>query len=341
MKMIASLVLLGLVLAAASAGAVRPRALRVDRSGEAASVPPQDETAAAGATNPIRPSTTTKAFSDPASEVGPYNLVIIILDCSRSFQVPSRSPGVEGKVLAVEALRIVEQFFRAGANQKRRRTDAGDLYYLIAADAASQVIWSGTRAQLAELTPDALARKLAVRAQFAACTDLEAALNEAGTILQRHPEASDAYVLTFSDLLHEPPLKSWRKCAPKSGEPPKGIDWNTLASAHLGFYFVSKEFPYRPDAKWKAEVERRGLQADFFDAAQALTAGLALTPPPPAVYKPTQAEVGVAHARAEGFVQTVVSAVKWFVLLCVMAMASLFGWVAWTRQRGKVARSPQ
>lgn len=262
----------------------------------------------------------------------PFNLVIVVLDASRSLRVPSRAPGIKGKVLADEGLRMVQEFFRDSANQKRRRTDGHDLYYIVAADAASQVIWSGTREQLSELTPQELARKLTVREQFANCTDLEAAMNEVAAICQKHPEAAEVYVLTFSDLLHEPPQKSWRKCAQPSGEPPTGIDWKTLSRAHLGFYFVSKDFPHRPDAKWKLELERRGLQADFFDAAQALSAGLTLSLPPPAVYKPTQAQVETARTRAASLTHTVVSTLTWFTMLSVAGIAALFVWVSRTRR---------
>ena len=272
-----------------------------------------------------------------AGDAPPFNLVITVVDASRSFRMPSRAPGIKGKVLADEALRMVQQFLRDSANQKRRRTDGHDLYYIVAADAASQVIWSGTREQLIELTPQELARKLAVREQFANCTDLEAAMNEVATICRRHPEAAEVYVLTFSDLLHEPPQKSWRKCAPPTGEPPRGIDWNTLSRAHLGFYFVSKDFPYRPDAKWKLELERRGLQADFFDAAQALSAGVMLSPPPPAVYKPTQAQVETARTTAASVTHVVVSALTWFTMLSVAGIATLFVWVS-RKRRGAGAR---
>lgn len=262
----------------------------------------------------------------------PFNLVIVVVDASRSFRVPSKAPGIKGKVLADEALRIVQQLFRDTANQKRRRTDGHDLYYIVAADAASQIIWAGTREQLTELTPQELARKFAVREQFANCTDLEAAMNEVAAICRKHSEAAEVFLLTFSDLVHEPPQKNWRTCAPPTGEPPRAIDWKTLSRAHLGFYFVSKEFPYRPDAKWKLELERRGLQADFFDAAQALSAGVTLNPPPPAVYKLTQAQVETARTQAASLTHTVVSALTWFTMLSAASIAALFVWVSRKRR---------
>lgn len=266
------------------------------------------------------------------ADAPPFNLVVAVLDASRSFRVPSRAPGIKGKVLADEALRIVQQLFRDAANQKRHRNDGRDLYYIVAADAASQVIWSGTREQLSELTPQELARKFAVREEFANCTDLEAAMNEVAAICQKHPEAAEVYVLTFSDLLHEPPQKSWRKCAPRTGEPPRGIDWKTLSRAHLGFYFVSKEFPYRPDAKWKAELEKRGLQADFYDAAQALTVGALLNLPAPAVYKPTEAQVQTARTQAASLTHIVVGAFVCCAMLSVLGIVVLFVMVSRKRR---------
>lgn len=116
------------------------------------------------------------------------------------------------------------------------------------------------------------------------------------------------------------------------GRTPKGHRLENLSRAHLGFYFVSKEFPYRPDAKWKLELERRGLQADFFDAAQALGAGVTLSPPPPAVYKPTQAQVETARTQAASLTHTVVSALTWFTMLSVAGIAALFVWVSRTRR---------
>jgi len=265
--------------------------------------------------------------------VAPYNVVIIVLDTSRSFQVPSREPGVEGKVLSSEALAVVQQFFRDGANQRRRRTEGQDRYFLVAADAASQVIWSGTRERLVELTPDVLATKLAIRKQFAGCTDLETALNAAATLLGKHQDATDKYVLTFSDLLHEPPRGSWTTCESPSGEPPAGIDWDTLGQARLGFYFVSKDFRFRPDAKWRAELDRRGLTADFLDAAQTLTDRMQLTLPGPAIYKPTQGQVDAARDQVSRVKAGVMRVGQYVLGAMGLALAVIVGGITWARRR--------
>jgi hypothetical protein len=274
-----------------------------------------------------------QAAGKASGYVAPYNVVVIVLDTSRSFQVPSRQPGVEGKVLSAEALGVVQQFFRDGANQKRRRTEGQDRYYLVAADAASQLIWSGTREQLAELTPDVLAGKLAIRKQFAGCTDLEAALNAAAAVLRKQPQAAEMYVLTFSDLLHEPPRGDWSTCAPPSGEPPAGIDWDTLGQARLGFYFVSKDYRFRPDAKWRTELERLGLRADFLDAAQTLTERVALTPPAPATYKPTQAQVEAAQGKVNELKGGLLQASRYVAGIFGLGVVGVMGWIVLARRR--------
>lgn len=270
--------------------------------------------------------------------VAPYNVVVIALDTSRSFQIPSREPGVEGKVLSAEAIEVVKQFFRDGGSQRRRRTEWQDRYYLVAVDAASQVIWSGSREQLAELTSDVLASKLAIRRQFAGCTDLKAALDAAAAVLRAHPEIAEKYVLIFSDLLHEPPRGGWTDCALPSGEPPAGIDWETLGQARLGFYFVSKDFRYRPDAKWQAKLEGLGLAADFLDAAQTLSERMDLKPPPPARYKPNKVQVEAAERQVERL-KKVTKRIGWYLLgIGGLVVGGFWGSIALARRRRRLRR---
>lgn len=276
--------------------------------------------------------------ADPG-ETAPYNLVIIVLDFSRSFRIPSRAPGIKGKVLADEALRIVQQLIRDTANEHRRRTDGHDIYYIVAADAASQTVWSGTRDELADITPQELERKMAIREQFANCTDLEVAMSEVADIVRSQPRAAAVHVLIFSDLLHEPPNNSYRKCKPPVGEPPRGIEWKALAGAKLGFYFVSREFPHRPDQKWKLELERQELQAEFLDAAQALSAGVTLKPPPPPEYKPTDAQILDARIRADKLKNAASNVFTGFSVLMIAGIGGLFFWAARKRQNGAARRT--
>ena len=164
-------------------------------------------------------------------------------------------------------------------------------------------------------------------------------MNEVATIIRQHPQAAEVYVLTFTDLLHEPPHNSYQQCQPRTGEPPRGIEWKAFAHAQLGFYFVSQEFRYRPALKWKAELERQGLRAEFLDAAQALSAGVTLKPPPPAEYKATDAQLQDARRRAEQLKDEASSAFTRFGILSIAAIVGLFVWVGRKRQRNVARRS--
>jgi hypothetical protein len=265
--------------------------------------------------------------------VAPYNAVVIVLDTSISFQIPSRAPGLEGKVLSAEALRLVQRYVQEGAEQRRRRSDGQDIYHIVAADAASQAIWSGTRELLSELTPDTVARKLVVRRQFANCTDIEAALNEAGRLLRRHADATEKFLLVFSDLLAEPPRKSWSDCAPPSGDPPAGIDWDAFRDARIGLYFVSKKFEHRPDLKWRREIEKRGLRAELLDEAQSLTDRLVLSPPPAATYRPTRTQVETAARNLVTVKNLATQAAMWGGGLIGLAVMGLLAYVQYARRR--------
>lgn len=267
------------------------------------------------------------------TDTTPYNFVAIVMDFTVSFRLPSKAPGLKGRVFALDALQLVQQFLRDAAKQARRRTDGRDVYAIVALDAASQTIWIGSRDQLSELTADNLKEKLAARDAFKWCTDIEAAFGAVADLFRTYSNASEKYVLVFSDLINEPPQRAWNKCAPPSGDPPKGIDWNALITTRLGFYFATKDFPHRPDVKWRADLERRGLHAEFLDAAQAVTAGVTLNPPPPAVYKPTQEEAAIARARVEGLSHTAIRAVTFLIGMLIMSITALFAWVIWTRRR--------
>lgn len=257
-----------------------------------------------------------------ATRFRPYNVVVIVLDTSESFQRPSRERGVEGKVLFVEALGVAHRYLAEASKRRERRKEGEDQYYIVAADAASQLIWSGSRQALVGLTADALKDKLTVRKQFANCTDIAGALNAAASIVQEHVRASDKIVLTFSDLVSEPPLDSYSRCAKATGTPPADIRWEMLAEASLGFYFVSKEFAYgRPDKQWTDELARRGLNAKFLDAAQTLTATIDIAPPPPARRRMTDKE----RIDAEGSVGALAGNL-WTVAR--FALAGLAGFVA-------------
>ena len=274
-----------------------------------------------------------------AQYVAPYNMVVIVLDASLSFQQPSAEPGVEGRVPVVEALATNQRLFAATAGQERQRYDGDDRYAIVAADAASQVIWSGNRAGLAGLTGDALIEMLKIRKQFAHCTDYAMAMNAAAKVLKEHADATNRFVLTFGDLIHDPPTTSYRNCAGASGEPPAGIDWDTLGTASLGFYFVSTNFTLRPNQRWLTLLESRGLKPDFKDMAQTLSQPLELPPPPPAVYKPTKEQTAAAQQQWLSLRASAKTFAKWGAGLALAGVSLLIGLIVALRKKAASGQS--
>ena len=274
------------------------------------------------------------ALSAQAQYVAPYNLVVVVLDSSVSFQQPIADSGAKGRVPVTEALRVVQKLFSDSSAARTGRRFAGvDRYVVIAADAASQVIWRGNRTELAGLTPQALLGMLSARRQFSQCTDYEAAFAAATRVLRDDAAATNRFVLTFGDLIHEPASTDYRTCAARSGEPPAGIDWETLRTASLGFYFVSTDFTLRPNQHWLKAVEGQGLRADVRDMAQTMTQLVELPPPPAAVYRPTQKQIAAAEkswARLRRFAWTATKVVLGGVFLLT---AALFAFITVARRR--------
>ena len=271
--------------------------------------------------------------------VPPYNLVVVLLDSSISFQVPINEPGLKGRIPIDEAMQVVQRLFDASAAERRRRNVAEDRYVIVAVDAASQVIWRGDRKALTALNGEELGRILQVRRQFAYCTDYEAGTNTAARVMRENPDATDFYVLTFGDLIHEPPTTSYRACAKPSGTPPANIDWDTLQYASLGFYFVSTDFNLRPNQRWPELLESRGIHAEFKDMAQTMTQALELPPPPRAVYRPTQEQLDDAQEKWTRLKEFGAGAMKVLVRVTAVGVLALFGFIYWLRRRTGTKRA--
>lgn len=276
------------------------------------------------------------AMTSPAQAqqyVAPFNEVVVVLDASISFQLPVADAGATGRIPAVEALRVVQKLFSDSNAQKRRRNASEDQYVIVAADAASQVIWRGNQSSLASLSPDALLAMLKVRREFAHCTDYQAALNAAAKTLQEDADATNRYVLTFGDLIHEPPTTSYRTCAAPSGKPPDGIEWDTLRTAALGFYFVSTDFKLRPNQQWLALLDSRGIKANLKDMAQTMTQAVELPPPPPAIYRPTAEQTAAAEQSWDHLKNVAWTALKTVLGGVGLLVAALVGLAARARRR--------
>ena len=60
------------------------------------------------------------AVSAEDSDTTPYNLVLVVMDFTVSFRLPSRAPGLRGHVFALDALQLVHLYAERGSPKSER-----------------------------------------------------------------------------------------------------------------------------------------------------------------------------------------------------------------------------
>jgi hypothetical protein len=266
------------------------------------------------------------------SKVKPFNRVVVLLDASGTMMKPDA--GLGGKVPFNESLRMLQDYFVKAAEQKGRRWDALDEYHIVAVDAHSQEVWHGDRKALAALTPEELSRIFGTRKQFSGCTDIGAAFEEAARLFDREPQPSAKFLLSFSDLISEPTAGGYGKCAVPSGQPPQ-TDWSRLGDVSMSFYWVSSDFRYQPDQHWQEALRAAGFNdVPFSNAAQTVSRGITLNPPPRARRVVSEEEMAETRDRVE-------SAKSWALWLGVIGAAAVglfFGCAFFLSKRARPRR---
>lgn len=252
-------------------------------------------------------------------KVKPFNRVVVLLDASLTMMKPD--PSLGGKVPFNESLRMLQDYFIKAAEQKGRRWEVLDEYHIVAVDAHSQEVWHGDRKALAALTPEELSRIFATRKQFSGCTNIGAAFEEATGLFDKEPQPSGKFLLSFSDLLNEPPTGGYSKCAAPSGLPPE-TDWGRLSDVSMSFYWVSSNFRYQPDQHWQEALRKAGFNdVPFSNAAQTVSRGITLNPPPRARRSVSEDEMAESRERIE----SAKSWALWVVVLGAAAVGLFFG----------------
>lgn len=253
------------------------------------------------------------------NKVKPFNRVVVLLDASGTMM--KADAGLGGKVPFNESLRMLQDYFVKASEQKGRRWDALDEYHIVAVDANSQEVWHGDRKALAALTPEELSRVFGTREQFSGCTNIGAAFEEAARLFDREPQPSAKFLLSFSDLLDEPPAGGYSKCAAPSGLPPQA-NWTRLGDVSMSFYWVSSNFRYRPEKHWQDALRAAGFNdVPFSNAAQTVSRGITLNPPPRARRVVTDEELTGTRERFE----SAKSWALWLGALGAIAVCLFFG----------------
>jgi hypothetical protein len=91
---------------------------------------------------------------------------------------------------------------------------AADRITLISLDAIPEALWQGTLRDLKKMDRKARTARFQARADSTKCTDVSAAFRLAVQDLDGDARYVGKYLFAFTDLIHEPPMTSIKKCRP-------------------------------------------------------------------------------------------------------------------------------
>lgn len=252
-----------------------------------------------------------------AAEPVPGNDIVVIVDTSGSFH--SRLGDAMGQV---------ETLLSGIAARKLKRWEhASDRVAVISLDALPAVIWEGTPAQLKLQDSGSWGRLLAGRADYSGCTDVRAAFDiAAARVAADDPKYVDSYVFAFSDLVHEPPSTSLRRCHRAAAPSPPSPDfpWLGLRNASTSIFWL----PPAQMLVWDQAVRAAGMgeAVKLYSTSQSIEGFVAA--PRAAKVDRTDVELQAARegriATVWGWVQRIGISVACLVL-AVLALAVVSG----------------
>lgn len=257
------------------------------------------------------------AFSDAAVRQGPVNRVVVVVDCSGSFK-PRRMEAIQATTRLLESM---------AQNKLHRWETGGSEIVLIALDAMPEIIWKGGLKKLKEADRTDWTDRFNARNDLAGCTDVTAALDLAARELEGNPALLNKYLFIFSDLVHEPPTTSVKRCQRAFYGPGSDIPWAAFQDVSVSVFWVP------PDIKltWDRAVKQEGLQAfRLFSVSQSDAENI--SPPPQPVRQVAEEER--ATARAD-LVSTVTGLLEWagYIFGGVLGLTALLALGATIRRR--------
>jgi hypothetical protein len=257
----------------------------------------------------------------------PINAVVILLDASATYK--ARQAEAIGRALA-----LLESI---GQTKVRRWEQSNDKIVIISVDAVPEVIWQGSILDLKALKSSDWTDRFKARTDYANCTDVEAAFKLAAKNLAGDPQYVNKYLWAYTDLIHEPPAKSIRKCEPpaKPSIPTDEFPWADFQDVSVSVFWV----PPEQKLAWKRVVMDHGLASSFALYTTSESGQVKVPPPPKPTPKITEAD---RIADRESIKQTAVTWLEWFGILLVgfIAVVGLSLLFARSRRRGGPARRP-
>ena len=237
-------------------------------------------------------------FTFPAygqHRVKPFNRIVILLDGSGSY-----------KDRRAEALTKAEELVQKISEKKTKSYEGKDEVVVISLDSIPETLWSGTKAELAAQSPGYWKQRFAGRSDYEKCTDVESGFLLAARELHKEPRPTNAYLFAFSDLVHEPPLESAKKCRPVSlpSVPSDDFAWDVFSDVETHVLWV----PVDQKKAWFEAVNAAKLGDSFHLHSESESSVIELKAPPKARRVMTDEERSRGKEKVKGFLGGIVKA---------------------------------
>lgn len=236
----------------------------------------------------------------------PGNFVIVMIDRSLSFR--SRQQ---------EAMDRTVKYLDQIAGRKLGRWEGrADRISIISLDAIPAVLWEGDLQDLKRISKADWGKQFAARIDYQKCTDVTGAFDlAADRFASVDAESTRKYLLVFSDLTHEPPLKSASKCARPLREPSEDFPWTSLEDVSVNVFWL----PINQKLIWQRAVKAKGLASHIALYSDSESGAVEIVAPPEAKRRVTESQ----RSQEAGRIRSILSKVLLFLL--AVALIAAFG----------------
>ncbi len=219
--------------------------------------------------------------------VRPFNRIVIMLDASGSF-----------KDRRMEAVQKASELTDKISNTKAKRYEGKDEVIVISLDSIPETIWSGTKEELKNSSPQQWKQRFEARNDYQYCTDIENGFILAAQELHKEPQASNLYLFAFTDLINEPPAGSATKCQPVTlpSLPSAEFPWDAFADVETHVLWA----PINQKQAWFETVNGAKLGANFRIHSQSESNAIELNAPPKARHIMTDEEREAGKTKVQG-----------------------------------------
>ena len=250
-----------------------------------------------------------------SSEPKPANHIALLIDGSKTFD-HRRSEAVD---------RAQELIGKIAEKPGRRYQGTHDSVAVIAIDAMPSVLWRGSLMELRSADQEDWIRRFAARTDYSYCTDVDRAFRLAIDELGPSSPQIQKYIFVFSDLQHEPPTTTMRRCEKPIIGAAGTFPWDGIEDVSVTAFWT----PPNQKLAWQRQVDGRGLSKSFHVYVDSESAEVSPAPPPAAKRVISEQE---RRQTQEGVASVIRSGFKWM-LAAVALFLALTGVAAFLASR--------